>query len=271
MDKLLANPKALPKPYWANTSSNSIIRELVEGSDAVTRAEMELLINGETIEKPIHEEITYGDIYTSMDNLWNFLFFTGYLKNCGENMNYTDEAQMKMAIPNREIKSIYKNVIMEWFDKKIKQTDRSHLYSAVTQGDAEAMENILSDMLQQSISFYDYAESFYHGFLTGILADIEGYLTVSNRESGIGRPDLILKTGRVRKGRAIILELKVSDTVQHMEACCDRALQQIEQQHYEQSLLDEGYEQILKYGICFFKKECMVKTAGSIRSPLPVR
>lgn len=252
------NPERLPEAYWSNTSSNDIIRELVEHADLETKDEIETLIEGGTIEKPIHEDITYDDIHQSMDNLWNFLFFTGYLKNCGERQ-IEDKIYMKMAIPNVEIKLIYKDTILNWFDQSIKSLERQNLYTAVVQGDTEVIEDFLSDLLQQSISFYDYAENYYHGFLTGVLSGMDRYLTVSNRESGDGRPDLILKTRRIRNGKAIIFEVKVADTLQSMESLCDRALAQIEEKHYDRQLLEEGYEDIMKYGVCFFKKECMVK------------
>ena len=252
------NPDRPPEAYWSNTSSNDIIRELVERADMETKAEMEALIEGGTIEKPVHEYITYDIARQSMDNLWNFLFFTGYLKNCGERQ-IEDKIYMKMAIPNVEIKLIYKDTILNWFDRSIKSLERQNLYTAVVQGDTEVIEDFLSDLLQQSISFYDYAENYYHGFLTGVLSGMDRYLTVSNRESGDGRPDLILKTRRIRNGKAIIFEVKVADTLQSMESLCDRALAQIEEKHYDRQLLEEGYEDIMKYGVCFFKKECMVK------------
>lgn len=260
MKTAISRPEAPPENYWVNTSSNDIIRELVETADAVTKEEMEQLIRGKTIEKPVHEEITYGDIHQSMDNLWNFLYFTGYLKNCGERLAGT-RIYVKLAVPNLEIRSIYEDVILRWFGEKMKAAARGDFYTAVTQGQPLVMEEILTELLQQSISYYDYAEEYYHGFLTGILSAMEGYTVVSNRESGDGRPDLILKTRRIRKGTAILLELKVTDTFAEMEEKCDQALRQIEEKHYSRALEAEGYTHILKYGICFFKKECMVKQA----------
>lgn len=259
VEDILNENTKFPKPYWANTSSNSIIRELVENADAVTKDEMEQLINGGTIEKPVHEEITYGDIHKSMDNLWNFLFFTGYLKKCGEYQEpQSDMIKMQLAIPNREIKSLYKNMILNWFDERVKATDRSDLYTAVVQGDTKTMADCLSDLLQQSISFYDYAENYYHGFLTGIFSGMKGYMIKSNRESGTGRPDLILREN-VFMGKAVILELKVADKFAEMESKCGEALKQIDERNYAQPLLEEGCQEILKYGVCFFKKGCMVK------------
>lgn len=254
---VLANPKAFPESYWANTSSNSIIHELIENADGETKAEMELLLSGETIEKPIHEDITYADIYTSADNLWNFLFFTGYLKSVGERQEGT-QIYAQMTIPNLEVKSVYERHIISCFDR-IKEKTREPLLTAVLAEDTAAMENELSELLQKSISYYDYAENYYHGFLTGLLTGMDGYTVVSNRESGAGRPDLILKTRRVREGVAVIFELKVSGAVREMERQCDLALAQIEEKNYAQALIEEGYDKILKYGVCFYKKECVVK------------
>ena len=255
--KATIDPDAFPESYWVNTSSNSIIRELVENADDETKAEMELLISGETIEKPVHEEITYEDVHKSMDNLWNFLFFTGYLKNCGERFE-NDKIYIQMAIPNVEIRTIYKNIILEWFNGRVKESDRSRLFTAAAAGDADTMQSELTDMLQQSISFYDYAENYYHGFLTGVLTGMNGYTAISNRESGNGRPDLILRENKFM-GKAIILELKVTGKFTEMAGKCEEALAQIEENHYDRPLLDEGCREIIKYGICFFKKGCMVR------------
>ena len=248
-------------PYWSNTSSNSIIREMVGEADQEAKADLETLINGGTIEKPVHEDITYGDIHQSQDNLWNFLFFTGYLKKMSERKDESGESlYLSMAIPNTEIKTIYKNSISYWFEQRMKQTDRSPLVRALETGDCEAAENFISEQLFQAISYYDYAENFYHGFMAGLLVNIGGYLVRSNRESGNGRPDIVMTESKFR-GRAMILELKISDTIKDMEKKCEEALTQMEEQKYESSLEEDCYQPILKYAICFFKKRCMVKKA----------
>ena len=248
-------------PYWSNTSSNSIIREMVGEADQEAKADLETLINGGTIEKPVHEDITYGDIHQSQDNLWNFLFFTGYLKKMSERKDESGESlYLSMAIPNTEIKTIYKNSISYWFEQRMKETDRSPLVRALETGDCEAAENFISEQLFQAISYYDYAENFYHGFMAGLLVNIGGYLVRSNRESGNGRPDIVMTESKFR-GRAMILELKISDTITDMEKKCEEALTQIEEQKYESSLEEDCFQPILKYAICFFKKRCMVKKA----------
>ena len=249
-------------PYWSNSSSNSIIREMVGEADADAKHDLETLINGGTIEKQVHEDITYGDIYQTQDNLWNFLFFTGYLKKISERKDESGETlYLSMAIPNTEIKTIYKNSIAYWFEQRIKQTDRSPLVRALETGDCEAAEDFINRQLVDTISYYDYAENFYHGFMAGLLVNIGGYLVRSNRESGNDRPDIVMQTVQIRKGRVILLELKIAGSIAEMEAACDRALAQIEAQHYAEPFITEGYPEVKKYALSFCKKECMVKKA----------
>ena len=247
-------------PYWSNTSSNSIVREMVGEANEEAKEDLETLINGGTIEKPVHEDITYGDIHQSQDNLWNFLFFTGYLKKISERKDESGEnLYLSMAIPNTEIKTIYNNSISYWFDQRIKELDRSPLKAALETGDCEAAEDFISCQLAETISYYDYAENFYHGFMAGLLVNIGGYRIKSNRESGNGRPDIVMQTVQIRKGRVIILELKVAGSIAEMEASCDRGLAQIEEQHYAEPFITEGYPEVKKYALSFCKKECMVK------------
>ena len=248
-------------PYWSNTSSNSIIREMVGEADEMAKEDLETLMAGGTIEKPVHEEITYGDIHQSQDNLWNFLFFTGYLKKISERKDESGETlYLTMAIPNTEIKTIYKNSITYWFEQRMKETDRSPLKHALEAGDCEAAEDFINRQLADTISYYDYAENFYQGFMLGILTNIGGYRVKSNRESGNGRPDIVMTESKFR-GRAMILELKISDTIQGMEKKCEEAFTQMKEQNYAVPLAEDGYQPILKYAICFFKKGCMVKKA----------
>ncbi len=251
------DPDFPPRPYWSNTSSNSIIRDLVENADQKIRDEIERLIAGEALEKPIREEITYGDIHESDDNLWNFLYFTGYLTSAGKIFR-NEKTYVKMVIPNAEVKTIYKDTVLRWFDKKLARRDLKPLIKAIEEGNCEAMGDIISGELMDTISFFDYGESYYHGFLAGLLRTAGGYRIESNRESGEGRTDLILKTPMIRNGRAVILGLKAAKAFGDMEALCKAALAQIEEKKYEEGLRQEGYQDIAKYGICFFRKECLV-------------
>ena len=252
--------KSFPKPYRSNTSANSIIKELIEGADAGVRKEIEDLIAGETIEKPVHEDITYGDIHKTQDNLWNFLFFTGYLKVIRQRFEM-DTIYLTLMIPNAEIRYIYRNTIREWFAVKLKAADFTPFYRAVMTGDSEAFEETVKHQLKECISFYDSAENFYHGFLIGLLGALQDYQIESNRESGNGRPDIMLKPYDEQKP-AVIIEIKHTTKFTQMEQQCEGALAQIEEKDYAAGLLEEGYESILKYGICFCRKSCMVKCVG---------
>ena len=254
-------PTSLPRPYWANTSSNSIVRALVEQADFTVKQEIESLIAGGTIDKPVHEDITYEDIYKTQDNLWNFLFFTGYLKCIREHLE-NETIFLTMAIPNLEVRYIFKNTVLDWFQDILKNQNRSNLYHAVLGGNPDAFSEIISDYLMESISFYDFAENYYHGFLTGLLQGFPGYAILSNRESGTDRPDILLKSPSLRKP-AVIMELKLARSINDMKAACDRALEQIETRNYQASLYEEGYRGFIAYGISFYKKECLVKMRNS--------
>ncbi len=257
VDSCRTNKDAFARPYWSNTSSNSIVRTLVEKADLSVKQEIEALIEGKTITKPIHEDITYEDMDSTQDNLWNFLFFTGYLKKIREQQE-GETIYMEMAIPNSEVRYIYKNTVLRWFEEKRDKKELSPLYESILNGDTEKMAEILSENLMETISFYDYQESYYHGFLAGMLKNIGNYIVLSNRESGNGRPDIILKYPSVR-GKAVIIEIKVSGTYQGLEEKCDEALRQIEEQKYEEALRQEGYQNIMKYGVAFYRKECIAK------------
>ena len=246
-----------PQAYWSNTSSNSIIRELIESADGKVKEEIEQLIDGGTIEKPVHEDITYEDIHKTQDNLWNFLFFTGYLKV--ESKRFEDRTTyLTMSIPNDEVLTIYENTIREWFDCQVKAMDIKSFYQAALDGDAEQVETFVSDLLENSISYYDKKEDFYHGIMVGLFGGISGYKMQSNREYGNGRPDLVLRPYNPRKP-VIIFEFKYRKRFNEMENGCNEALTQIEEKNYAQPFLDQGYQKLMKYGICFCEKTCMVR------------
>ncbi len=253
----LGDRNAYPRPYWSNTSSNSIIRELIEEADLETRREVEELVAGGTIEKPVHEDITYEDIQDSKENLWNFLYFTGYLRKLSE-FQKDDMIYLRLAIPNTEIRTIYKKTILAWFHKKIEKTDMTGLILALENEDCETVGDFLSGQLMETISFYDYAENYYHGFLAGLFKCQNKYEVFSNRESGLGRPDIILRETKFR-GLVIIMEIKIAPKFDDMEPLCDEALKQIESRQYEKAFIEEGSGSVKKYGVCFYKKGCMVK------------
>jgi hypothetical protein len=247
-----------PSAYWANTSSNSIVKSLIERADEDTKQEIESLIEGNTIEKPIHEDITYGEIYDTMDNLWNFMFFTGYFKKIGERMDEKDNSYATLALPNREVKYIFRTKILSWFQEKVKEKDLTRLYTALINKDVAVFEEELSEMLLETISFNDAYESFYHGFVAGVLSGMKGYITKSNREGGTGRSDLFIKPVTRRKA-AYVIEFKIANKFSELDKRADDALQQIEDRKYVQELNDDGYAVVVKYGIAFFGKDCLIK------------
>ena len=259
---LLADEKEYPHAYWANTSSNSIVRKLIEIADGATREEIERLIPGGTIDKPVHEDITYDEIYKTMDNLWNFMFFTGYFRKAGERMDdATGTRYLTLTIPNEEVRYIFREKVLGWFDEQVKLKDRSRLLQAFVETDAATVEEELAGMLMETISFYDAQESFYHGFMTGVLGSMDRYIVRSNRECGNGRTDLFVKP-LTRKKTAFIVEFKVADSYGELEKKADEALKQIKERKYEKELQDDGYASIVCYGIAFYRKDCFVKVAA---------
>ena len=257
LSDLNENIDCYPRAYWANTGSNDIIHELIKSADKNTKDEIESLITGGCIEKKINEEVVYEEIGSNINNLWNFLFFTGYLKKISERQDNRD-IYLKMDIPNQEVLSVYENKILEWFDEKTKVKDLKLLYEAIRSADYAAAENILCELLMETISFNDNYENFYHGFMTGVLSRMDGCLVKSNRESGNGRGDIFIMPIAYRNTTAIVMELKVADKIGDLEKKCGEALEQISKKGYVRELKDMGYGSIIKYGIAFFKKECMV-------------
>lgn len=252
--------KQFPEPYWANTSSNLIIKDMVYNADEDMKQELDLLISGGTIEKKIHEEITYGDIHESEDNLWNFLFFTGYMKKVSERFSGED-VFVTMKIPNAEIRSIYRNQISNWFEKRVKETDKDAFKKAVLDGDTDGMADFVSSLLEKMISTFDSAESFYHGFFLSLLYSVPGYSARSNREEGIGRPDIVLYPNRP-KDPALIFEIKIRKKYNEMQDGIEEAFTQIKDQKYEEGILDDGYIGSISYGVCFCKKTCIIERMG---------
>lgn len=248
-------PNSFAEPYWANTSSNSIIKELIENADDEMKRELDTLISGGTIEKRIHEDITYADIRESEDNLWNFLYFTGYMKKVSERQE-NDDIYLTMCVPNAEINSIYRNQISLWFDRVVKNTGLSGLHEAILNKDTEKISDFVSELLARSISVFDSSESFYHGYFLSLLNGVPQYYAQSNKEAGDGRPDIILYPNRP-KDPAYIFELKVRKKFNEMDDGLQEAFAQIRDKKYEEGILDEGYAGVISYGLCFCKKSCI--------------
>ncbi len=259
VDDLKANINKLPKSYWANTSSNSIVKSLIERADDITKGEIEALIEGKTIEKPVHEDITYEDVYDNLDNLWNFMFFTGYFKKISERMDEnTQENFVELAIPNLEVKYIFRTKILKWFNEKIKSEDLSILYTSIINGEVDVFQKEVNRLLKKTISFNDAYENFYHGFMIGLLSHMDGYIVKSNRETGDGRCDIYIKPLSIFD-KAVIIEMKVCDKPKELFTKPQDALQQIEDKKYAYELNESGYEDIIKYGMAFYRKDCLIK------------
>lgn len=248
---------AFPEPYWSNTSSNGAVYDLVKMADDRTKKEIEDLMEGGVIEKEVHEDITYADIHKSQENLWNFLFFTGYLKKVSERQE-GDKIYLTLAIPNTEVRYIYRNTILSWFEEQVRQKDFTRFYQALLEQQISVIEEEISENLMETISFFDYGESYYHGFLAGLLKNLAKYYVESNREQGNGRPDLVIRSAPYR-GIAIIIELKVANSFGEMERKAENALQQIRDMQYQKGLEAEGYHTFICYGISFYRKSCCVK------------
>ena len=262
-DSLLDDKEAQPENYWINTSSNDAVKRFIqESANYTTKREIESLIAGEVITKEIHQELTYPEIYQTIDNIWSLLFTTGYLTRRGK----AEGRQMKLAIPNLEIRDIFVTQIMEFFRENVRE-DRDTLNcfcDALQNKDAENVEKIFNDYLRKTISIRDTAvrtgmkENFYHGVLLGILSVKNRWGISSNREMGEGYADILAEPDTGDMG--IIIEVKYAHDGDLDEACKE-ALKQIEYTRYEDDLSDDGVENILKYGIACYKKRCRVMLA----------
>jgi len=259
VDNWLADVTDNPKPYWVNTSRNDIVRDLIENADNKTKDGLETLLAGGTVSAVVHEDMTYDEIHKNPDNLWNFMFFTGYLKRVGQERMEGVKSVLTLSIPNLELQYIYETKIKEWFDEKIAGKNLDALHNAVLCGDVETFQNELSAVLSESISYMDSAESLYHGVMIGALMRINGYRLKSNRESGKGRSDLVLYSETPKNGTAIIFEFKATKEFKQLHDLCENALKQIEDKEYASEWTNCGYKNIVKYGIGFCGKSCEIR------------
>ncbi len=258
--KLHADPNAEPQTFWINTSSNDLVREFVEIADKNTQNEIERLIAGETIEKNVRLELTYAEVHQSIDNLWSVLFTTGYLTQAGK----TAEGAYKLKIPNREVREVFVLQIQEWFKKTFVRDDQSMrvFCNAFQTGDAETIQKHLNLVLNKMISIMDtkardeQKENFYHGLLLGLLRSDPTWLILSNAESGNGFSDILIEPEDLDAG--IVIEVKYALTFAGLDEACQRAMEQIRAQRYDERLRNDGRENILAYGIAFNWKRCRV-------------
>ena len=260
-DELLADPSAEPENYWANTSGNDLIRRLLKKANQNTRNDVEQLINGGTIIKPIRQELTYREVEDSIDNIWSVLYSTGYL-TCRRRV---PGKKMELVLPNWEVRELFIELVKDWFEETT-QADSgriSRFCEAFPSGDTDTIQKMLGDYLWDSISVRDTAvrrnmkENFYHGMLLGLLQNQDSWLVKSNAETGEGYSDISITTpDRV----GIVIELKYADDG-NLEKACAEALGQIEEKKYAEGLKRWRTKKILKYGIAFYEKECMVVMA----------
>ncbi len=262
-DELLAYPSAPPKNYWANTSGNDLIRRLLKKADQTTKDEVEELLNGGQVTKRIKQELTYRDIDDSVENVWSVLYATGYLT--GTHVEQADADIFRLWMPNGEIRKLFYELVEDWF-REVTRSDTARIdrfCEAFPKGDVATIQDMLSDYLWDSISVRDTAvrrnmkENFYHGMLLGLLQSQGSWIVKSNAETGEGYSDISIQTpDRI----GMIIELKYADDG-NLEAACGEALEQIEEKKYSEGLKRRGMKEIIKYGIAFCEKECMVMMA----------
>ena len=258
----LADPGLEPKNYWANTSGNSVISHFIDSvgkPQKLTRMELEQLVNGGIVQKEINSELTYKELYSSIDNLWSTLFMTGYLTQRGE----PSGNRYNLVIPNREIRNIITNQILKMFKENVKDDGKtvSDLCDALLNKNPEKVELIFTEYMKKTISIRDTfaqkptKENFYHGLLLGILGFKENWSVMSNRESGDGFGDILIRIEDEDVG--IVIEVKYADDG-NLQGECEKALQQIIDIRYTEALEQEGIHTIIKYGIACYRKKCKV-------------
>ena len=255
--ELQHNPQAKPVSYWKNTSDNAIIRSFIDHSGSSITKKLENLMAGETIVQRVDENLTYDYLHSSEDNLWSMLYLTGYLTKARNEQ--TDEVlpdgAIALMIPNEEIRDIFETTVIQWFDDSTRKWNRTLLFDAVWNGDSVNLTKEMNILLRRTISYHGYKEDFYHAFLAGIFTGA-GYMVDSNKEHGEGRSDVVVYDPV--NGRVAIFEAKYTKNQEKLESTCNTALQQIDERLYAKEYEDD-YDQILCYGISFFKKRCLVK------------
>ncbi len=246
---------AKPENYWRNTSHNGIIRSFIDRTDLAVHDKFEQLLSGESIQEQILEDMTYDTLHSSEANFWSILYLTGYLTG-----TKSETGKTYLKIPNEEIKMIFMDTIASWFADEIGRMDRRQLFEAFWSGNDKVAADLVTDILFETISYFDYREDYYHAFLGGLFTGA-GYTVESNHEYGLGRPDLVIRDKKNR--RIIMIEIKHSKSEAQMPYDCNMAIQQISTRQYvDQSL--HGYQLILCYGVAFFKKECMIKKMDDV-------
>ena len=253
---LQRNPEAKPDSYWKNTSDNAIIRSFIDYAGSSITKKLETLLVGGYIVEQIDESLTYDYLHSSEENLWSILYLTGYLTTVREEDLSTSvpDGLSALAIPNAEIQEIFETTVMKWFSDSAKTWSRQTLFDAVWKNDCKLLTQEMNKLLRKTISYHDYKEDFYHAFLAGIFAGA-GYSVESNKEHGEGRSDIVVSD--IVNGRVAVFEVKKSDALADLTSDCESALAQIDDRMYAKEFEDD-YDEVLCYGISFFKKRCLV-------------
>ena len=254
---LQRNPEAKPDSYWKNTSDNAIIRSFIDYAGSSITKKLETLLAGGYIIEQIEESLTYDYLHSSEENLWSILYLTGYLTTVREEdlSTFVPDGLSALAIPNAEIQEIFETTVMKWFSDSAKTWSRQILFDAVWKNDCELLTQEMNKLLRKTISYHDYKEDFYHAFLAGIFAGA-GYSVESNKEHGEGRSDIVVSD--IVNGRVAVFEVKKSNALADLVSDCESALAQIDDRMYAKEFEDD-YDEVLCYGISFFKKRCLVK------------
>ena len=260
VDDLVFDPKARPKAYWINSSGNDLVKRFIDKADMTTRDEIEELIAGHAVKKRIRMDLTYDEVDNTIDNVWSVLFTTGYLTREGREM----DGIYRLIIPNKEVREVFVLQIREWFNRVV-ANDRAStekINRGFLEGNVEDIQRELTHFLGESISVLDTKarneekEIFYHGILIGILKNNANWAVRSNRESGDGYADILIKPKNPDTG--IVIELKYARSFKELDQACERALEQIKDRRYDEALREDGRNEVLAYGIAFWKKRCKV-------------
>lgn len=255
--ELQYNPKAKPASYWKNTSDNAIIRSFIEYAGGSITKKLESLLADGYIVQYVDENLTYDYLNSSEDNLWSILYLTGYLTRVRETdlKESLPKGTTALIIPNAEIKEIFETTVAKWFSDNAREWNRKALFDAVWMGNSELVTQEMNKLLRKTISYHDYREDFYHAFLAGIFTGA-GYTVESNKEHGEGRSDVVVYD--IVNARVAVFEAKYARDLDDLNSECDMALSQIDDRMYAKDFEDD-YDEVLCYGISFFKKRCMIK------------
>lgn len=252
INALCLDPQALPRSYWRNTSDNAIIRSFIDQAENDTIKQFEILLSGDKISQKIEEDLTYDYLHASAENLWSILYLTGYLTGTEKEEG---RQEWNLWIPNLEIREIFEDTVIKWFQDSARLWERKALFHAVWERDEEKLTEEMTKLLRKTISYHDYKEDFYHAFLAGIFAGA-GYIVKSNREHGDGRSDVEVQD--YDGDRIAIFEVKYSRRLEDLPYDCERAIKQIDVRRYGEEFA-EDYSTVICYGIAFYRKRCMVK------------